>query len=162
MGKVEPLKALHYDTAVTGGLEPVVAPPYDVIDEAGRASLLAKSPNNIVVLDLPVGDDPYATAASELQRWIAEGILVRDEQPALWAVEQVYSIPGGGGRLTRRGFLGRMAVEEYGRGKVLPHERTHAGPKEDRLRLTRATAANLSPIFALFGDPDGNARRENS
>jgi hypothetical protein len=158
MGKVEPLKALHYDTAVTGGLEPVVAPPYDVIDEAGRASLLAKSPNNIVVLDLPVGDDPYATAASELQRWIAEGILVRDEQPALWAVEQVYSIPGGGGRLTRRGFLGRMAVEEYGRGKVLPHERTHAGPKEDRLRLTRATAANLSPIFALFGDPDGNAQ----
>jgi uncharacterized protein (DUF1015 family) len=158
MGKVEPLKALHYDTAVTGGLEPVVAPPYDVIDEAGRASLLAKSPNNIVVLDLPVGDDPYATAASELQRWITEGILVRDEQPALWAVEQVYSIPGGGGRLTRRGFLGRMAVEEYGRGKVLPHERTHAGPKEDRLRLTRATAANLSPIFALFGDPDGKAQ----
>jgi uncharacterized protein (DUF1015 family) len=51
-----------------------------------------------------------------------------------------------------------MAVEEYGRGKVLPHERTHAGPKEDRLRLTRATAANLSPIFALFGDPNGSAQ----
>ncbi len=158
MGKVEPLRALHYDTDVTGGLEPVVAPPYDVIDADGRAALLGKSPNNIVVLDLPEGDDPYAAAAAALQDWIAEGILVRDEQPALWAVEQVYSIPGGGGQLTRRGFLGRMAVEEYGRGKVLPHERTHAGPKEDRLRLTRATAANLSPIFALFGDPDGKAQ----
>ncbi len=158
MGKVEPLKALHYDTSVTGGLEPVVAPPYDVIDAAGRAALVGKSPNNIVVLDLPEGDDPYAVAAATLQNWIAEGVLVRDDQPALWAVEQVYSIPGGGGQLTRRGFLGRMAVEEYGRGKVLPHERTHAGPKEDRLRLTRATAANLSPIFALFGDPDGKAQ----
>ena len=158
MGKVEPLKALHYDTSVTGGLGPVVAPPYDVIDAEGRASLLAKSQNNIVVLDLPEGDDPYAAAAAALQDWIAEGVLVLDEAPALWAVEQVYSIPGGGGQLTRRGFLGRMAVEEYGRGKVLPHERTHAGPKEDRLRLTRATAANLSPIFALFGDPDGTAQ----
>ncbi|MEI7889134.1 MAG: DUF1015 domain-containing protein [Actinomycetes bacterium] len=157
MGKVEPLRALHYDTAVTGGLQPVVAPPYDVIDAEGRAALVAQSPNNIVVLDLPEGDDPYASAAAILHEWIANGVLIRDETPALWAVEQVYDAPGGAGKLTRRGFLSRMAVEEYGRGRVLPHERTHAGPKEDRLRLTRATATNLSPIFALFGDPDGVA-----
>ncbi|MCX6388635.1 MAG: DUF1015 domain-containing protein, partial [Solirubrobacterales bacterium] len=157
MGKVEPLRALHYDLSVVDGLQAVVAPPYDVIDAEGRAALVSQSPNNIVVLDLPQGDDPYATAASTLQEWIANGVLVRDDQPALWAVEQVYEAPGGGGSLTRRGFLSRMAVEEYGRGRVLPHERTHAGPKEDRLRLTRATAANLSPIFALFGDPDGQA-----
>jgi len=157
MGKVEPLRALHYDLSVVDGLQAVVAPPYDVIDAEGRAALVSQSPNNIVVLDLPQGDDPYANAASTLQEWIANGVLVRDELPALWAVEQVYEAPGGGGSLTRRGFLSRMAVEEYGRGRVLPHERTHAGPKEDRLRLTRATAANLSPIFALFGDPDGQA-----
>ena len=159
MGIVEPINALHYDLAKTGGLQPVIAPPYDVIDDSERAELLARSPHNIVAIDLPKGDDPYGAAAAQLNEWIESGALVRDDEPAVWAVEQTYSAPGGGDRLVRKGFLARIEVEEYGPGKVRPHERTHAGPKEDRLRLTRATKTNLSPIFALYDDPTGIAER---
>jgi uncharacterized protein (DUF1015 family) len=76
----------------------------------------------------------------------------------VWALEQDYTAPDGGAR-RRRGFFARVRVEEYGPGRIRPHERTHPGPKEDRLRLTRATGANLSPIFSLFPDPDGAAQR---
>lgn len=157
MARVEPLKALTYDLEVTGGLAPVISPPYDVIDEAARADLLSRSPFNIVEIDLPIGDDPYGQAAATLSSWIAEGVIVRDAKPAIWAVEQIYTSPAGDAGLVRKGFLARIAVEQYGEGKIRPHERTHAGPKEDRLRLTRATQANLSPIFALYSDPEGTA-----
>ena len=90
------------------------------------------------------------------ERWQDEGVLVRDGEPALWALEQEYTGPDGRGR-TRRGFFARVRVEDYGPGRIRPHERTHPGPKEDRLRLTRATNANLSPIFSLYDDPAGAA-----
>jgi uncharacterized protein (DUF1015 family) len=154
MADVEPLRALHYDLRRTGGLEDVIAPPYDVIDTGRRAELEARSPYNVVRIDVPAGEDPYAEAARQLAEWRREGIIVRDEQPALWALEQEYSGPDGQAR-TRRGLLARVRVEEYGPGRIRPHERTHPGPREDRLRLTRATKANLSPIFSLFDDPAG-------
>src|SRR5919107_1784644 len=154
MADVRPLRALHYDLERTGGLELVASPPYDVIDDADRAKLLAGSPYNVVEIDLPRADgDPYEHAARTLARWIFEGVVVRDEQPAIWALEQDYTGPDG--RTYRRhGFLARVRVEDYGPGRIRPHERTHPGPKEDRLRLTRATRANLSPIFSLYSDPD--------
>jgi len=154
---IQPLRALHYDRSVAGALADVTAPPYDVIDEAERAALSDRSPFNVVGIDLPRGDpDPYAAAAHLLARWRREGAIVRDEQPALWAHAQTYTGPDGRER-TRQGFFCRVRVEEYGPGRIRPHERTHPGPKEDRLRLTRATRANLSPIFALFSDPAGRA-----
>jgi uncharacterized protein (DUF1015 family) len=156
MARIEPLKALHYDLQKTGGLQDVVAPPYDVIDAEQRAELVARSPYNVVRIDLPVGEDPYESAARELAAWRAEGVVVQDQQPALWVLEQDYTGPDGR-RRTRQGFLARVRVENYGAGRIRPHERTHPGPKEDRLRLTRATKANLSPIFSLFSDPAGAA-----
>ncbi len=159
MADVQPLRALHYDLNRTGGLQPVAAPPYDVIDEAQREALLAQSPYNVVEIDLPRdpdGGDPYAHAAETLAAWRDEGIVVRDDEPALWALEQDYTGPDGQ-RRTRRGFFARVRVEDYGPGRIRPHERTHPGPKEDRLRLTRATNANLSPIFSLYDDPAGAA-----
>src|SRR3954452_19494663 len=156
MADVQPFRALHYDLERTGGLQAVAAPPYDVIDAEQRAALVARSPYNVVEIDLPTGDDPYAHAAEVLERWRAEGILVRDDEPALWALEQDYTGPDGR-RRTRRGFFARVRVEDYGPGRIRPHERTHPGPKEDRLRLTRATSANLSPIFSLYDDPAGAA-----
>jgi uncharacterized protein (DUF1015 family) len=153
---ISPLHALHYDLGRTGGLAPVAAPPYDVIDPAQRAELLARSPYNVVAIDLPQdpdGGDPYAHAAATLRDWRAEGIVVADSDPALWALEQQYTGPDGE-RRTRHGVLARVRVEDYGPGRIRPHERTHPGPKEDRLRLTRATRANLSPIFSLY---DGDA-----
>jgi uncharacterized protein (DUF1015 family) len=157
MADVEPLLALHYDLAKVGGLQPVAAPPYDVIDAAQRAELLGQSPYNVVEIDLPQdGGDPYAHAADVLRSWTNDGIVVRDDAPALWALAQDYTGPDGR-RRTRHGVFARVRVEDYGPGRIRPHERTHPGPKEDRLRLTRATKANLSPIFSLFDDPENAA-----
>ena len=161
MADVQPLKALHYNLAKTGGLQPVYSPPYDVIDAAMRTTLLQQSPYNVVAIDMPTspnGSDVYEHAAALMRQWEADGALVRDDEPAIWPLEQDYTGPDGRTR-TRRGFLARVRVEEYGPGRIRPHERTHPGPKEDRLRLTRATATNMSPIFSLYSDPDGAAWR---
>jgi len=156
MADVEPLRALHYDPAVVGALADVVAPPYDVIDATERAELIGRSPFNVVAVDLPQADasgaDQYAAAGALFESWQSGGAVVRDAEPALWAHTQDYTGPDGQAR-TRRGFFCRVRIEEYGPGRVRPHERTHPGPKEDRLRLTRATHANTSPIFSLYSDP---------
>lgn len=160
MADVQPLRALHYDLAAVGSLDAVCSPPYDVIDPAQRAALAARSPYNVVRIDLPEpsepGGDPYASAAEHLAAWREAGAVVHDDEPAIWALTQEYTGPDGAAR-TRNGFLARVRVEDYGAGRIRPHERTHPGPKEDRLRLTRATQANLSPIFSLYGDPSGSA-----
>jgi uncharacterized protein (DUF1015 family) len=158
MADVQPLRALHYDLDNVGALGDVIAPPYDVIDPEQRTRLARRSPHNVVAIDLPQdGGDPYASAAELVARWRDEGALVRDERPALWVLSQAYTAPDGT-RHERRGVFARVRVEEYGAGRIRPHERTHPGPKEDRLRLTRATRANLSPIFALYSDPGGEVR----
>jgi uncharacterized protein (DUF1015 family) len=151
MAEVKPLDALHYNLAAVPSLADVTAPPYDVIDASQRAALLARSPFNVVEIDLPeapAGGDPYQHAAETLEAWTLDGVLAADREPAIWALTQDYVTPGGD-RRTRHGFLARVRVTEYGAGLVRPHERTQPGPKEDRLRLTRATRHNLSPIFAL-------------
>jgi uncharacterized protein (DUF1015 family) len=152
MADVQPLEALHYDQAEAGPLQRLVAPPYDVIDPEQRAELAARSPYNVVRVDLPEGADPYQEAARLFQQWQDEQAVVGDE-PAFWALVQDYTGPDGR-TLTRRGIFARVRVTEYGPGKIRPHERTHPGPREDRLKLTRATKANLSPIFSLYDDPE--------
>lgn len=152
MADVRPFRALHYNLSAVPSLADVTAPPYDVIDAAGRAELLRRSPLNVVELDLPQapeGTDPYEHAAETLEEWTLQGILTADRDEAIWALEQDYTGPDGS-RHTRRGFLARVRVTGYGPGLVRPHERTQPGPKEDRLRLTRATRHNLSPIFSLY------------
>jgi len=159
MTDVQPLRALHYDPSAVGELADVVAPPYDVIDDSQRAALLARSPFNVVAVDLPKagdGEDPYRTAAELFEAWQLQGVLARDPEPAIWAHTQEYTGPDAVTR-TRSGFFCRVRIEGYGPGRVRPHERTHPGPKEDRLRLTRATRANVSPIFSLFSDPQNAA-----
>jgi uncharacterized protein (DUF1015 family) len=148
---VQPFPALHYDLARVGSLQQVAAPPYDVIDADQRAELLARSPFNVVEIDLPKGgqgEDPYRHAAATLEDWQLEGILRRDPEPALWALTQDYTAPDGSAS-TRHAILARVRVEDYGAGRVRPHERTQPGPKQDRLELTRATRHNLSAIFSL-------------
>jgi uncharacterized protein (DUF1015 family) len=158
---VQPLRTLRYEPRVVGSLDAVTAPPYDVIDDAERAVLAARSPFNVVEVDLPRdenGGDPYLHAQNTFEAWQQQGVLVREREPAIWALTQDYTGPDGRER-TRHGFLCRVRVEEYGPGRIRPHERTHPGPKEDRLRLTRATRANLSPIFSLFEDEEQAAWR---
>ncbi len=157
MAEIQPLRALHYDLARVPSLAAVIAPPYDVVDDAQRAALLERSAHNIVALDLPEPGpgtpDRYAHAAQLLAAWTADGVLVRDDAPALWILEQDFTGPDGAAR-TRRGVFARVRVTDYGPGRIRPHERTHPGPKADRLALTRATQANVSPIFSLFDDPE--------
>ena len=158
MADVQPLRALHYDLAEVGSLDDVAAPPYDVIDPEQRRRLAGRSPYNVVRVDLPEGDDPYAEAARIFELWQADGAIVRDDEPALWTLTQDYTGPDGR-PLVRHGVFARVRVEDYGPGRIRPHERTHPGPREDRLRLTRATRANLSPIFSLYDDPGGTAAK---
>jgi uncharacterized protein (DUF1015 family) len=155
MADLQPLRALRYEPSVVGSLEDVIAPPYDVIDAELRARLAARSPYNVVAIDLPPS---YEQAAATMADWRQRGVLVREDDPSVWVLRQDYAAPGGE-RRTRTGALARLRVDDYGPGRIRPHERTHPGPKEDRLRLTRATRTNLSPIFSLFPDPDGAAGR---
>ncbi len=151
MAEIKPLAALHYNLGSISTLADVTAPPYDVIDPAQRAELLARSPFNVVELDLPQaasGEDPYEHAAATLADWTSREVLIADGEPSIWALTQDYTGPDGLPR-TRRGFLARVRVTDYGPGLIRPHERTQPGPREDRLKLTRATRHNLSPIFAL-------------
>jgi uncharacterized protein (DUF1015 family) len=151
VAEVRPLTALHYNLAALPSLAGVVAPPYDVIDAARRRELLDRSPFNVVEIDLPEahpGGDPYEHAAETLEEWTLQGILTADRDPALWALTQEYTALDGT-RRARRGLLCRVRITDYGTGLIRPHERTQPGPKEDRLRLTRATRHNLSPIFSL-------------
>jgi uncharacterized protein (DUF1015 family) len=152
MADLQPLPALHYNLSSVGSLSAVVAPPYDVIDDSERARLLARSPFNVVEIDLPLaqgeGSDPYLHAAETLEEWTLSGVLTQDRTPTIWALSQQYEGPDGATR-TRNGILARVRVDDYGPGRIRPHERTQPGPKQDRLDLTRATRHNLSPIFSL-------------
>ena len=154
MAEIAPITSIHYDLERVGPFADLAAPPYDVIDPAGRAELLVHSPKNVVEIDLPEppADDPdgdrYANAAAILAGWLDDGTMVRDDSPSIWAMTQEYDGPDGD-RMTRHGFLCRVRLAEYGSG-IRAHERTQPGPKEDRLRLTQATRCNLSPVFSLY------------
>jgi uncharacterized protein (DUF1015 family) len=152
---VKPLRALRYDERRAGPLASLVAPPYDVISLEDRERYLTRSPYNVVHLTLP---DDEGDAARELAEWRDEGVLVRDEEPALWWLAQDYVGPDGVAR-RRDGLVCALRVEPYDTGAIRPHERTHAGPKEGRLRLLRALRTHVEPIFLLYegtlGGPQG-------
>jgi uncharacterized protein (DUF1015 family) len=155
MADVQPLRALRYDLGKAGSLDRLTAPPYDVIDAAMRAELSSRSPYNVVAIDLPEGANPYERAATLLEAWNREGVVVQEKEPALWALTQTYRAPDGSPHL-RSGFFCKVRISPYGPGLIRPHERTHAAAKEDRLLLMRATRTNLSPIFALYPDPEAS------
>jgi uncharacterized protein (DUF1015 family) len=143
-------------------LDDVVAPPYDVLSPEQAAELRARSPYNAVHVDLPVppgatpDEEAYLRAAETFRTWREEGALVTGELPGIVVVDQTYTGPDGLER-TRRGFVARLRIAAFDERVVLPHERTHAGPKVDRLRLYRAAHADISTIFLLFPDDDGSA-----
>jgi uncharacterized protein (DUF1015 family) len=147
---VRPFRAVRY--ARPGVSQ--TAPPYDVLDDRAAAELRSRDPHNIVHLTL----EPDAEAAGErFRRWVADGVLVRDQAPAVWWLEQDFVGPDGVAR-SRAGIVASLRAEPYETGAVLPHERTHAGPIEGRLRLLRATRAQLEPIFLLYDGPPPLAR----
>src|SRR5918995_1138508 len=125
MADVQPFRTMRYDPAVAGALDELIAPPYDVIDDELRAELAAKSPFNVVELDLPRG---YEAAAATLAEWRDKGALVQEDEPAMWVLRQEYTAPDGSTR-TRTGSFARVRVEGYGPGRDRPPERaTEAEP----------------------------------
>jgi uncharacterized protein (DUF1015 family) len=150
MAVVKPFRAERYDESKAGPLERLVAPPYDVLSPEQREEYLARSPYNVVHLTLP---DDVEQAGRDVTDWRERGVLARDQEPGYWLLSQDYVGPDGVSR-TRTGLVASLRAEPYENGVVLPHERTHSGPKEGRLRLLRATRTQLEPIFLLYeGDP---------
>lgn len=158
MAVIRPFHAIRYARTPNLNLSNLVAPPYDVLDEKGKAALLAKDPKNIVGVDLPhlppktVGPDAvYAQAASTFQSWINEGTLIQDTRPGFYPYMQTYTTHGR--TFHRKGFFALVKLSPFGKGQVVPHEKTYANPIEDRMKLMRATQMQLSPIFGLYSDP---------
>ncbi len=160
MADIRAFRAFRYDLGRVGNLSDVVAPPYDVIDPALQQTLYDKSPYNVVRLELnkeePTDNETenrYTRAARFLRDWQRDDILVQDSARSLYVCYQDFEVEGR--RYTRHGFLARVRLEPFGAGRIYAHEETLAGPKADRLKLFHATAMNLSPIFGLYPDPDG-------
>ena len=148
MPRFEPFQALRYRRNVD--LHDVCSPPYDVLSDADRLALATQHANNIVLIDMPVSaaGNAYEHAASILNQWISDGVLVRDETPSFTLYRMRFTDSTGKPRNVV-GVIGALEVVDEGAGGVLPHERTTPKAKTDRLELTRATDANLSPVWGL-------------
>jgi uncharacterized protein (DUF1015 family) len=146
--RFEPFQALRYRRNIE--LHDVCSPPYDVLSDADRLALATRHEDNIVHIDMPVSaaGNAYEHAASILNQWISDGVLVRDETPSFTLYRMRFTDSTGKPRNVV-GVIGALEVVDEGAGGVLPHERTTPKAKTDRLELTRATDANLSPVWGL-------------
>jgi uncharacterized protein (DUF1015 family) len=160
---LRPFQGVLYDPRRVN-LSRVVAPPYDVISPADQKRFYQQDPHNVVRLiagEVHPSDtqqnNKYTRAAAFFRDWLADGILRREASPRLYVYRHQFVDPTSGASRSRLGILGVVELEPFGRG-VLPHEQTHARAKADRLSLTRAVIANLSPVFALYEDPQSAVR----
>ena len=166
MPTVRPFRALRFAQEATPDLSRVVSPPYDIISPDQQRDLLARDERNVVRLDLPTpgaGEEPderYRRAARTLAAWRSDGTLRKDRRPSLYLYEVTSTLAGSAEACVQRGFFGRLRLEPFGPDSgVRPHERTLAGPREDRYRLLRATGVNTSPVVAMYEDESGESAR---
>ena len=157
MADVRPFRGVRFDPERAGALGDLLCPPFDEVNAERREALLARSNKNVVRLESPKPDsdgaDIYAQSAVQLEKWLAEGMLAQDGQPAYYVMQEEYATEAG--RRQRVGVFAAVHLEEYERAIVLPHEYTRRGPKEDRLAMMEACGANFSPIMAMYRDPGG-------
>ncbi len=159
MPEIQAFRGLRYDLARVGSLSDVIAPPYDVVDSELQNHLYNLSPYNFLRLELnraepgdADADAIYGRAANIFRTWKSEKVLQSEPDPAIYYYTQTFEVDGQ--TLSRRGFMARVRLQRFGEGNIYPHEQTHAKAKDDRLKLTRATEANLSQIFGLYPDPE--------
>ena len=148
MADVQPFRAVRY-TGAAGSLADLVAPPYDVVDDDERDRLFTRSPYNVLHLTLP---DSVEGAGRLYADWLSTGILALDAESSAWLLVEEFVGPDGIAR-ERRGMIASVAAEPYELGRVLPHERTHAGIREERMSLLRATHVQPEPVFLLHERP---------
>jgi uncharacterized protein (DUF1015 family) len=160
LADVRPFRGLRYRPGVAANLADLLAPPFDVISPETQRFLLRRHPANVVRLELgeertddTPNDNRYTRAGATLDRWLAEGILTVDAEPAFYLYDQEFF--QGGRLLHRRSLLARVRLEPWAKGVVRPHEHTLIAPKEDRLQLLRHCRTSFSPVFALYRDSDG-------
>ena len=163
MPHVAPFRGLRYDPKHVGALSQVIAPPYDVIDAALQETLYQRHPANVIRIELnreEPGDDErtnkYTRAARFLADWRSQGVVMQEPAAALYVYHQEFEVEGR--RHLRRGVMARVRLERFGTGNIHPHEETMSGPKQDRLLLTRACRANLSQVFGLYPDGQGEVQ----
>jgi uncharacterized protein (DUF1015 family) len=159
MPQIQAFRGLRYNLAQVGSLSDCIAPPYDVVDSQLQDHLYRLSPYNFLRLELnrpeaadPDSDEIYRRAARIFRDWKGDGTLQLESDPAIYAYQQQFDVDGR--TKIRKGFMARVRLQRFGEGNIYPHEQTHAKAKDDRLRLTRATQANLSQIFGLYPDPE--------
>lgn len=157
---VIPFHGLLYNLDITGPLEGVTAPPYDVISPDLQEALYKKNPHNVVRLILgkeyekdSESDNRYTRSAKVFKDWLKEGVLKRDNKPGFYLYSQEYEFEGE--KFCRIGFFARVKVEDFSEGNICPHEFTLSKAKTDRTKLLNACHANFSPIFGLYSDPEG-------
>jgi uncharacterized protein (DUF1015 family) len=165
MAQVIPFKGIRYNPEKINNIADVVTPPYDVIDDDAQKEYYERSPYNIIRLELGYqlpGDSEkenrYTRAAADYRKWLDEGVLIREARDAIYLYEQKFSINAT--NYCRTGFFARVKLEELAAGKILPHEETLLKPKADRLALMSACAANFSPVFVFYVDPEMTLDRE--
>ncbi|HXH22729.1 MAG TPA: DUF1015 domain-containing protein [Dehalococcoidia bacterium] len=158
MADFRPFPALRYNTEVAGDASTLVAPPYDVVSPERAAELYARSPFNIANVDYgpaspedSAANNRYLRARAQIEAWLKKRALVFDTQPRLYVYDQEFTLHGE--RFNRRAIFGRLRLEEWEKGIVLPHEHTRAAAKADRLELLRATRVQTSPILAMYRSP---------
>lgn len=168
MADVRPFKMVHYNGNCSAELSDLITPPYDVISAEEQEAFYQAHPLNIIRLVLGKqfpedndGNSKYTRAAATLNQWMADGTLVRKDRPGLTVYRMEFDELENG-RLTIDGLIALIKVDEYGKGKVLPHEKTYKGPKADQLRIMRACKANITPIHGLFDDEDDAVVEEYS
>jgi uncharacterized protein (DUF1015 family) len=156
--EIRPLRGYRYAGSESRDISAVVAPPYDQISPETQERLYAMSPDNIVRVTYPKDSAlKYREARNVLDDWLAGGVWAPDDRPAIYPYHQTYTVRGRS--VTRTGFVALGEVSDYARGVVVPHERTHAEPKRDRMELLEATAADVGLLFMLTSDPGGDLRR---
>jgi len=166
MPKIYAIPAIRYVTTAPENISAFIAPPYDVLDEQSKKHLQSQNPHNIVTIDLPhlppktVGPDAtYQQAGATYRTWLEQGILERVQSRSYFVYRQTFSIAEQ--TFQRLGLIANLLVKPLGTSEqdsscaIFPHEQTFSAPKEDRLKLTRETRAQLSPIFGLYSDCDG-------
>lgn len=154
MAEIKGYKGLRFNCEKAGKIEELVCPPYDIISDQQREEYIKTNPHNIIRLELPKGDDKYNKAAEILNDWLENGILIKEDKPAIYIYEEEFTAYGE--RKAIKGIICRVKLEEFSKGIILPHEFTLSKAKEDRLNLMKATNCNFSQIYSLYMDGGKN------